>query len=494
MKILIADDEKIARTTLKSMLSDLNLAMTVYEASDGEMFLQKVKEHYPQIAFVDIKMPKLDGLNAIKEAKVISPHTKWVILTGYSEFDFAREAVELQVVKYLLKPLNPRKLAETMVSVLVDYRQDIIKDNTQFKRNIINLYYNQNSAGSLSQAPFIDNVVFQTGIIYLDGYEQNNRVQRKNELFRKVKTLAEKHLDNNVRIALFNIKEEKIATVCAYSMNNDPGSKEKVDAYFKAAKTLLRQLVSPSLSANLIKSDIFNNMEDDLIPQINKVEEFSPLRVLLGKDTDYCVPVLQKDETLVKLLPVCQSLLSLCDFFNQQKFLYYQDNVKYLINELNVERVLMNKQFMENITDFLRSKANIRIEAGLSIQNWLEALINYEDNPLLQEKKVSCRIEEVLAYVEENYMNDIGINTIAQVLNLSPNYLSSFFYKKTQKRFTDYLTEVRIAKAKELLRETDLYIKDIAPRVGYYSTRHFTKLFVKYVNCYPSEYSKKFKK
>jgi two-component system response regulator YesN len=487
MNILIADDEKIARITLMSMLGDLNMAMTIYEASDGEMFLEKVQEHAPQIAFVDIKMPKLDGLKAIKKASLISPYTKWIILTAYSEFDFAKEAVELKAFKYLLKPVNPHKLAETMEAASVDYRHDLVNNNTQFERNIISIYNNLNAESSLGYLHFAGNAVFQGGIIYLDGSDPNIFQLKKNELFHKTKLFTEEHLDNNLRIALFNIPDEKIITLCAYNLQNGPGSRDKVDRYFNGVENLIQPFVAPSLSIILVKGDEFR-IKDDIRRQIELIEELGPLRVLFGKRMDYRFPGLRSDRRLAEYLTVCRSLIKLCEYFKQKKYLHYQDTVKYLVNELRMESLLENKEFMQNITAFLAFKGNIHLEADLNVKKWLESLINYEDNLIAPEKKNSCYIDEIITYVEENYMNDIGINTIALALDLSPNYLSSIFHKKTQKRFTDYLTEVRIAKAKELLRETDLHVKDIAQKVGYYSPRHFTKLFFKYVHCYPSEY------
>jgi two-component system response regulator YesN len=487
MKILIADDEKIARITLMSMLSELKMAMTIYEASDGEMFLEKVQEHAPQIAFVDIKMPKLDGLKAIKKASLLSPGTKWIILTAYSEFDFAKQALELKAFQYLLKPVNPRKLAETMEAALVDYRRELINNNIQFERNIISIYNNLNAENSLSYLHFAGGTAFQGGIIYGDGSDPNAFQLKKNELFHKTRILLEEYLDNQVRIALFNTPNEKMLTLCAYSAKSGPGSRDKVAEYFNGVESLIKSLITPSLSIILLKGAVFTS-KDDIRCQIAQIEELGPLRVMFGKKTDYRLLGLKKDGRLTEYLTVCQNLIKLCEYFQQKKYLHYQDTVKYLVKELRLESLLVNKEFMQNITAFLAFKGDIHLEADLNVQKWLETLLNYEGRLIVPEKKNSCYIDEIITYVEENYMNDIGINTIALALNLSPNYLSSIFHKKTQKRFTDYLTEVRIAKAKELLRETDLHVKDIAQKVGYYSTRHFTKLFFKYVNCYPSEY------
>src|SRR5437763_9317140 len=111
MKIIIADDESLARSLLKNILQELNLPPgCMKEASDGEQMIEQVKRYTPELVFVDIRMPKLNGLDAIRKAKTFSPYTRWVILTGFSEFRYAHEAIKLGVSDYLLKPIDPEEV------------------------------------------------------------------------------------------------------------------------------------------------------------------------------------------------------------------------------------------------------------------------------------------------------------------------------------------------------------------------------------------------
>lgn len=118
MKILIADDERMVRLSLRSMLLDMNICSeNIYEAKNGEELVENVKEHTPNIAFVDIRMPKMNDLKAIKLSKSLSPKTNWIILTGFSQFDYAKEAIDLGVAKYLLKPVGPEELEEAITTL-----------------------------------------------------------------------------------------------------------------------------------------------------------------------------------------------------------------------------------------------------------------------------------------------------------------------------------------------------------------------------------------
>lgn len=100
-------------------------------------------------------------------------------------------------------------------------------------------------------------------------------------------------------------------------------------------------------------------------------------------------------------------------------------------------------------------------------------------------------VEQVKNYVEKNYMKNIGIAQIAYELNITPNYLSNLFHKKTGVNLIKYLTDIRMEKAREMLAVPGIKIYQVSKNVGFQSSKHFTKIFLKYFNCNPSEYIKK---
>jgi two-component system response regulator YesN len=102
MRILIADDEYLVRASLISMLSEINLPIaSIQEATTGDEMVSKIRQDLHDVAFVDIRMPGLRGLEAIKAGRLLSPKTKWFILTGFPEFDYAQEAIRLGVAGHL---------------------------------------------------------------------------------------------------------------------------------------------------------------------------------------------------------------------------------------------------------------------------------------------------------------------------------------------------------------------------------------------------------
>jgi two-component system, response regulator YesN len=115
MKLLIADDERPARFVLRSLLEELGFPPdAIGEASDGRGLVEAAVSLRPDCAFVDVRMPGLDGLAAVEEAAPSCPGTRWVIVSSYAEFEYARGAIRLGVTEYLLKPVRPEELASCL--------------------------------------------------------------------------------------------------------------------------------------------------------------------------------------------------------------------------------------------------------------------------------------------------------------------------------------------------------------------------------------------
>ena len=126
----------------RSMLGDLELPIEIVdEATNGEELVAKLAQHLPDIAFVDIRMPTLSGLEAIKLGKSASPQTTWYILTGFSEFDYAQEAIRLGVSSYLLKPVNPEELIKVLNEYLEGSKKRKAAQNEKFERELLALYH-----------------------------------------------------------------------------------------------------------------------------------------------------------------------------------------------------------------------------------------------------------------------------------------------------------------------------------------------------------------
>lgn len=495
MKILIADDERMIRVTIVSMLRDLNFSFKeIREVDNGEKLLNILGQFTPDIAFVDIKMPKLDGLEAINRGKELSPNTKWVILTGFPEFEYAKKAIDLGVSKYLLKPVSPQALEDTILSLKKDKSASIIDLNKRFERDIISIYNKFDSVKELSLESIVKKSTFEAAVIYFDGNNKNSTlVKQKKSFFLDLTQLISSLLSNDVRIALFSISDSEVAMVCAYDITKNLSSEASINRYFFKVSELAERYSDTKLRITLLKSSPFSNYFK-LNESFAQIIAFSSTRVLLGTGCIHLIEKLNTLDSCTSYIELSNLLLDLCRYYIDRKYLYLNNSFKQLQKMLSNSMLSVNRDMKINITSFLYCIIDIELQPEDSLTKWLTHLHKQCEKLLreLNDNNIDY-INQVIDFMKENYMYDIGVNTLADMLGITPNYLSSIFHKKTNMKFIDYLTELRILKSKELLAEKRLSIKEISEKIGYLSTRHFTKLFFKFEHQYPSDYRKNLK-
>src|SRR5689334_10129198 len=191
MKILIADDESLARSTLRSMLQELPLPLELLEdATNGEEMVERVQRYMPQVVFVDIKMPKLSGLEAIKNVRAVAPDTRWFILTGFSEFSYAQEALRMGVSDYLLKPVDPEELRNAMTEVVKENRKRLVALNKQFERDIASIYHGLSSIKQEDSDSLLRRAHFIGAIFYVDSFlTETEKAKRQGDFLRDVQAV-----------------------------------------------------------------------------------------------------------------------------------------------------------------------------------------------------------------------------------------------------------------------------------------------------------------
>ncbi len=497
MKILIADDEKMVRLSLISMLNDIGMDIEIVgEAKNGEELINKLKDLTPDIAFVDIKMPVFNGLEAIRIGKSVSPNTHWVILTGFSQFDYAQEAIRLGVFNYLLKPVSPEDIEEVVRNISEKAKTHLQIMNQKFESDIISLYNDLNLLHDIDEKNLILNSNMLGTIFYADSYlDEESKSKRQRCFCHNLRKIVNSYLESDIKIALFNLSEGHIATVCAWRINkNHKESRLRVYNYLNAVNSLILNESDNEFCITAFKSDEFNSYEE-LIRQLDYIQNISLFRILLGIGNMWTVKDMTINEQDSEKLLLVKLFMNLSECFNQNMYLKYVKTLEEINKIVDEVGCFQNIKVCSGLSKFLRCALNCKAEVSLIDKRWLDAIAHNAESMLVQgsiiQKSLVNLEEQIISYIEENYMTDISIASIADKLNVTPNYLSSLFHKKTGKKFIDYLIDIRILNAKKILQSNNaIQIKEVAKSVGYYSSRHFTKLFVKHAGCYPSEYQK----
>lgn len=152
---------------------------------------------------------------------------------------------------------------------------------------------------------------------------------------------------------------------------------------------------------------------------------------------------------------------------------------------------------VKSIARFLQCSIQADLNETEKPKAWIESLRNAGGRPLAEKAKKDNAnpdlVNRTIDYIEQNYAGELTIVGIAEALHVTPNHLSSLFHKRMGVTFMQYLTRLRMLKAKELLADPSTQVQQAAEQVGYFSSRHFTKLFKEFFDCYPSEYKRNLK-
>ncbi|MCP1111438.1 response regulator [Ohessyouella blattaphilus] len=471
MKILLADDERKVRLGLADMIEELYPQQFQYfEATDGESASAIAQTEQPDIAFIDIKMPRMDGLACLHQLRQVSPKTISIILSGFAEFNYAHEALKYGAVGYLLKPTSSTELNAILNKARQAIHDRWKRENQQFNDYIsLALYKNKKK----EEVDFFQN----SGSYSFDFY-------------------------------IITAYDEQTLELCYQQLKNALSSCELYNAYF--AITAIDGslfLVTGASSENketyrfLIKKLVSNQNQltsicctySTLARGLNRALNLKKFRLVgICAPLNDCVKlqIITKCSWFRAAVILAQSLDNLMGAYQREEELYFQHIVKELQKKSDIKKNydLLDKS---SISSYLYHSIGVKIIAT----TFEELLISLEEcarnihipGIIYQEEMVV----KIMRYIEVNYMKDIAINTIAQMYNITPNYLSKIFHEKSGKRFVDYLTEVRITNAKRLLiTNPGLSVQEVAQKVGYYSGRYFSKIFSRETGVLPSQFRK----
>lgn len=446
-KLLIADDEQLERRVIKStLMKKYGANINVFEAKNGREAIEISDKEKPDVFVMDIKMPGINGIESIKEIKKIHKDAYIIILTAYDYFNFAKEAIEYNVKEYLLKPFDREVFLEKIDKAIECLQEKKTKKKKELilKEQIYNvkpMVENELSYSIISNAlNLIDYTMCMEclDINFKLGYAMIIKVNKKYDY------------------ATMNYAEKKV-------LKNDIAEfiKELVNRYYKA-------LVNGSFTENIVLF-IQNNSEDDYSVRIDSInsgrkirkevkEKFGvSLSIGIGKQYRGIDNLIQSYE---------EAYVSLNHTIPDVNVKHFQD-ISAIINE----KCITNKEYNEH-----KSLKNNHTE--------------YSICDLYREDQNNCKniLLKSIDYIKNNYYKDITLDKVANKFNLSPYYFSRTFKEFVGVNYSEYITEIRIEKAKQMLKDHDLSIKEICFKVGYNDPNYFSRVFKKVEKISPTEY------
>ncbi len=481
--VLIVEDEKMIRQGIRTMVQRCGVPVdNIIECSNGEMALDIVSEQTVDVMFTDIRMPKMDGIQLVKEIQKLDRKPEIVAISGFDDFSYAVEMLRNGVREYILKPVEREKITEIMRKLDAELQQKIEKYSTEKQLGIVQIKHllgeeepSEEELELLSGK--YENVFFPQG--YVVCVLGKDAVVKNQEGLMFVDDLDDANLCIVNAMDLSALLKNDLWNQFVGVSNPHSGVREVREAYLEARTA--RKVAFYSKTAVVYASDPLPRIPEGLKEQARRHLEESAWTQrlhLIGTDkTD-------------KLGSLWNGL-----FIDLEK-----GNMVYEEFETGIRTFLIDMTGLyKNLIGDDESKKIAElgyIYNYTSIEAWEEGLmqlilgIHGAINEQPDNTKNQQKIKQAIAFIEANYDKDLNMAVVSNEISMNYSLFSFAFKQFTGSNFVTYLRDIRIAKAKKLLAETDMKIIEISQQVGYDNEKHFMKVFKSVCGVSPSEFRK----
>ncbi len=529
IKVFLVEDEIIIRNAIKN---SINWKREGYEfageASDGELAYPLIIKFKPDILITDIRMPFMDGLELSEAVKKELPDIKIIILSGYNDFDYAKKAISIGITDYLLKPVSAEKLLDAIGKVadqikkeqeereLLRKYSEEMQENTEQEKNsfltriltetmpITTVMEQGRNLGMDLSAECYNMILFKvvdgsyTGAASMEAWtrveDYIHTVEHVYCIRRGVEGLAFLCMANGeenmsllieeIRMALARIMEEYPDLEYFGGIGKSVSRLRNLKESFHEAEQAFAGRFTEELSQIAYLRELHNGLDNGEEPDVRGFSSVQTRRGLVSKflrnGTEEEVSVFMQayyDEIaqdslrsmMMRQYIMMDIYITVVSFGEEMK-----------IGQEEIQRECGDmKNISENVLDLDKMKE--------CTEKLIRGMIILRDTA--SGRRYSDIIEKAKAYIMQNYMSDgISLNAVAASVNMSPSYFSSIFSQEVRQTFVEYLTGIRMEKAKELLMCSSKKTSEIGYEVGYKDSHYFSYIFKKTQKCTPKDY------
>ena len=524
-KILIVDDEEWIRRGIIAKLEYNGFQFSwAGEASNGDEALDIIRRESPHIVITDIRMNNMDGIELIRAAMRGYPKTKFIIITGYSEFEYAEQALNMGVLGYILKPVTDQNIKmnidkaialldkEHEIKQIKDQEVILVKEKESLKQErILNQVLHsssdmavENTFNSVLGESANDNW-YMLALFHIDSsnYYDSDFKYQDLELIK----FAIKNIMNDIRndggIRLFdNHKDinQIFALICGKQKELLHARFDRFifESFSKIGKFL-------KISITISVSEMMPKFSNELYKQVKTAYD---LRFTLGSNKVFRFEDFKNNRKYVfpeqkfKLFQSCLETYDLKNIEIALDSIFHQEDLKeasgveirLVYNEIiNTLLKVCNKMNIdtEQIID-----ADFQVGEVLNSFGSIKEIVSYIYTTILALYKVDtntaydCRdmMIKVKDYIDKNYFEELSVKELSQKFAISPNYLSAVFKKETGESIKNYIMKRRVENACIMLKSTGFSIADISLSIGYADDQYFYRIFKKATGMTPFEY------
>lgn len=518
IRIVIVDDELHICSLVKGLIDQMELPVWIEKSfSEGEACLAYILEHKPDIVISDIQIGDISGLDIIRQVRSSGLDTCFIVISGYNYFDYAKQAIQYDVENYLLKPIQKKELKQAIKNAILKIndkrgKEEKIKTMSSQKRGrdeqlfLRELWEENSKSSSLSIAEInkkyellFEDTFFTAGMVHFD--EQSLRLcAQMAEHFRTILEMTGFHYAVNYwesRNVLFLINCE--STEYENLQKALRGYLRQVEeAYVLEGRQVTIALASPRrwgeqmiTAIRIVRAGIKSRMgskkrlitERDI--RINDEKVYQKNLLDFGKKLSGLMETLNYEE----IRKSCADTFKW--YYKNAERYELLEAAEWIVDFLEGEvRKLVNDSTQlssDKINGLEGSEVNLNAFFDAYMRNIDSLLMRLENKPEEAESKTVAIVKK---YIQENYQKHIELEDLAELVFLSPAYLSSQFKEAAGEGVKEYLMRVRMDRAKELLMGIEYNIMEIAHQVGFSDAKYFAKAFKKYTSVKPTDYRK----
>lgn len=525
-KLLIADDEMIEREAVKYIINEsFSGVFEISEASNGKEAIAAALKSKPDIIFFDIKMPGLNGLEAAANVRGFLPECRMILISAYHYFNYAKDALSLGADDYITKPASAERIKSTLeksiaaVNKLRERKKR--EEETDLKLKQVTQYLEGELLWLLASGGVEDGMVekyfdilnikceaYVCGIITVlgGGFPEHVVQDMQKSIIKRRMTEKIKANLNSKGYTLFvgPIGQDVYMVLLLDRKEDEYGSRLlSIRLLTEMKEELLRDMhININAGIGNVCSSATQIYNSFLQAKIALKYDLTPGSIVSYGDID--------KETHPKVYPL-----------NKEKLLYEsivtgdEKNARSLIDEL-LEWMMINISPIErfrqrvyelllvlvreavinsNLTEIIADTEELRkmlflLDTEKEIRSYAKKYVIEKLNEINAVKisRANSLMTVVTDYIENNYPKDISLEGLAEIVKISPFYLSKLFKQETGENFIDYITGVRMRKARELLSDPFNNIKEVCFMVGYRDPNYFARVFKKTCGVTPTEF------
>lgn len=531
LKVFLVEDESVIREGFRDKIPWEQYGFQlVGEAGDGEMALPMIRKLKPDLLITDIKMPFMDGLSLSEIVKEEFPKIKIIIISGYDDFEYARQAIKAGVDQYLLKPITRTTLRGVLLEIKEkieqgmeqkDYQAQYQDEVQEFEQFSLRRFFEKILEGKLSVKEIYEEAAAQSlqltascyNLLLFSIYEKAEVSSRESRerLIRKQEEVFHYFLRHPQYILFrFNVScygvlikseqsqmEELTENSLAHFKEVCAPEEDHLEWYVAVGTEVERLSMLPQCYKDANHYFAYRFIK----PGLHVLSETTLSDCLAGQGEKNIgtVDFMQMDPEIIRDFLSRGEDKEIHDFV--ESYLYNIQNA--LKSRMFRSYVILNIRFA--VVAFLESIGADQAEYLEEIEHAVQ-MIRSEDSEIfeyfagmletamgIRDRINSCQggkmLKKALDYIDDHYDCDtLSLNLVAENIGMSASYLSAIFSQNMQKTFVEYVTEKRIEKAKKLLKQTDKNSGEIAKEVGYKDSHYFSFVFKKLQGCSPREY------